>query len=218
MVDLRSAFDVFLNHYNSMSLGDKYLIAASSRDHLIRAHTSMLKFNGYLFADSHYAVRCDSGEYHVYVWAHLLSGKIFYVGSGIEDRWQCRYRLKNQSFLEHLDQGDAVVYKIIEGVDKDTARFYERYISLSISMAGAELANRDNNVCKCGYPNAKEWLRENADRISDELTSQVEDVLLNKILSGRDFRGTHVLEALTFRQTYGDHWFSQGKFLEGDAG
>ena len=217
MVDFRSVFDEYMAYYNSMSLSEKYCVARTNRNHLIRAKASMLKYDGYLFANSHCAVRCDSGEYHVYVWAHLLSGEIFYVGSGIEDRWQCRYRLKNQAFMEHLDHGDAVVYKIIDGVDLETARFYERYLSLSISGSGVELANSDNNVFKCGNSKAKEWMLENADRLSDDFTRQVEDVLLNKILSESDFKGNDVLEALVFRQTYGDHWFSQGKFLDSEA-
>lgn len=208
-----NAFEAAQNYYNSLGLGEKYRFVTGSRNHLISATVGMLKYDGYLFAQSHHAIRCDSGEYHVYVWAHLLSGEIFYVGSGIEDRWRCRYRLKNRSFMENLDAGDAVVYKIIEGVDQDTARFYERYLSLAISSAGTRLTNRDNNAEKCGLAKARAWLRENADRLSDDFTRQVEEVVLEKILNERDFKGMDVLRVLAFRQTCGDHWFSQRGFL-----
>lgn len=213
---MTNAFEAAKNYYNSLGLGEKYRVVANSRNHLIRAEGGMLRFDGFLFANSRYAVRGDSGEYHVYVWAHLLSGEIFYVGSGIDDRWRCRYRLKNHAFMENLDVGDAVVYKIIEGVDRDTAHFYERYLSLALSSAGIRLTNRDNNAEKCGLAKAREWLRENADRLYDDFTKRVEEVVLEKILSDSDFRGMDVLRAFTFRQIYGDHWFSQGKFLHGD--
>jgi hypothetical protein len=176
----------------------------------------MLRFDGFLFANSSYAVRCNSGKHHVYVWAHLLSGEVFYVGSGVDDRWRNRHRVKNNAFMENLDVGDAVVYKVIDGVDRDTALFYERYLSLTLSGAGAKLTNRDNNVEKCGFDKAEEWLSENAERLSDDFTRQVETVVLEKILSDRDFRGMDVLRAVTFRQIYGDHWFSQGKFVHSD--
>jgi hypothetical protein len=213
---LKDAFELAQNYYNSLGFGEKYIIGVNARNHLLRAESSMLKYDGFLFANSSYAVRCDSGEYHVYVWAHLLSGEIFYVGSGIDERWRCRYRLKNQAFMENLDAGDAVVYKIIEGVDQDTARFFERYLSLTISSSGRKLTNRDNNAEKCGLAKAREWLHDNATRLSDDFTRRVEDVVLNKILSESDFRGMDVLRIFTFRQIYGDHWFSQGKFLHGD--
>ena len=190
----------------------------SGRNHLLRITTGMLRFDGFLYADSHHAIRCDSGEYHVYVWAHLLTGEIFYVGSGIDDRWKCRYRLKNKAFMENLDAGDAVVYKIIEGVDRDTARFYERYLSLALSSSGVKLTNRDNNAEKYGLDNARKWLHENAYRLSDEFTSRVDEVILEKILNERDFKGIDVLRVFAFRQTYGEHWFSTGQFLSGEIG
>lgn len=213
MNDVKNAFEDALRCYQSMSLGDKYQISRSSRNHLIRAQAWMLKYNGYLFANSHYAVRGDGGDYHVYVWAHLLTGEIFYVGSGIDERWLNRYRLTNPGFMRNLDAGDAVVYKIITGVDRETARFYERYISLALSSCGVALVNRDNNASRCGMDKAKAWLKENSDRISNAFTCEVEEVLLEKILSERDFHGTHVLRVMAFREECGTEWFSSGKFI-----
>ena len=213
MNDVKSAFEEALSCYQSMSLGDKYLISRGSRNHLIRAQAWMLKYNGYLFADSHHAARGEGGEYHVYVWAHLLTGEIFYVGSGIDERWLNRYRLTNPGFMLNLDAGDAVVYKIVTDVNRETARFYERYISLALSSCGIALANRDNNVSRCGMDKAKTWLKENADRISNAFTNEVEEVLLEKILSERDFHGTYVLRVMAFREECGSDWFSSGKFI-----
>ena len=213
MNDVKSAFEEALRHYQSLSLGEKYQISRNSRNHLIRAQAWMLKYNGYLFAESHHAVRGEGGEYHVYVWAHLLTGEIFYVGSGIDERWLNRYRTKNPGFMRELDVGDAVVYKIIDGVDMETARFYERYISLALSSCGIALANRDNNASRCGIDKSKAWMNENADRIANDFTNKVEEVLLEKILSEHDFRGTDVLRVMSFREECGTDWFSSGKFI-----
>lgn len=216
MNDVNSAFEEALRHYQSLSLGERYQFSRNSRNHLIRAQAWMLKYNGYLFADSRHAVRGDGGEYHVYVWAHLLTGEIFYVGSGIDERWLNRYRTKNPAFMKNLDEGDAVVYKIIDGVDMETARFYERYLSLSLSSCGVALANRDNNASRCGIDKSKEWLNENANRITNDFTREVEEVLLEKILSERDFRGMDVLRIMSFREECGSNWFSSGKFAHGN--
>ena len=213
MNDVTCAFEEALRYYQSMSLGNKYQISRSSRNHLIRAQAWMLKCNGYLFAESHHAVRGEGGEYHVYVWAHLLTGEIFYVGSGIDERWLNRYRTTNPEFMRNLDVGDAVVYKIIANVDRETARFYERYVSLSLSSGGIALANRDNNASRCGIAKAKAWLKENADRIDNDFTREVEEVLLEKILAERDFRGMDVLRVMKFREECGTDWFSSGKFI-----
>lgn len=217
MNDVKSVFEEALKYYQSLSLGEKYQISRNSRNHLIRAQSWMLKYNGYLFAESHHAVRGEGGEYHVYVWAHLLTGEIFYVGSGIDERWLNRYRKTNPEFMRNLDEGDAVVYKIIDNVDMETARFYERYLSLSLSSCGIALANRDNNASRCGIDKSKEWLKENADRIANDFTRKVEEVLLEKILSEHDFRGTHVLRVMAFREECGTNWFSSGKYIHGNA-
>lgn len=213
MNDVKSAFEEALRHYQSLSLGERYQFSRNSRNHLIRAQARMLKYNGYLFAESRYAARGEGGEHYVYVWAHLLTGEIFYVGSGIDDRWVNRYRSKNPGFMLELDKGDAVVYKIIDNVDMDTARFYERYLSLSLSSCGVALANRDNNASRCGIEKSKEWLNENANRIANDFTRQVEEVLLEKILSDSDFSGMHVLQVMSFREECGTDWFSSGKHI-----
>lgn len=216
MNDVKSAFEEALQYYQSLSLGEKYQFSLNSRNRLIRAKAGMLKYDGYLFANSYRAVRGDGGEYHVYVWAHLLTGEIFYVGSGIDERWLNRHRAKNPEFMKNLDEGDAVVYKIVDGVDKETARFYERYLSLSLSSSGVALANRDNNASRCGIDKSKEWLNENADRIANDFTRKVEEVLLDKILSDRDFSGVDVLRIMAFREECGENWFSSGKYVCGD--
>lgn len=212
MTDVKAAFQEALRYYQSLSLGEKYQMSRNSKNHLLRAQIRMLKYEGYLFAKSHYAVRGDGGDYHVYVWAHLLTGEIFYVGSGVDERWLNRYRVNNKEFMRNLDEGDAVVYKIIDNVDMETARFYERYLSLSLSRCGIALANRDNNASRCGANKLNKRFEENAGRIANDFTSKVEEVLLEKILSEQDFRGTDVLRVMAFREECGTDWFSSGKF------
>ena len=102
-----------------------------------------LYWYGYLRAIDEKCVSCDDGEYYVYLWRHVW-GDPFYVGSGKNDRWLSKNGRCDDFYL-HLDQGDAVVYKILKGVDSQTARLFEKYVSVNLIEAGYTLANGDNN-------------------------------------------------------------------------
>jgi hypothetical protein len=102
-----------------------------------------LASDGYLKAIEHRTIYREDGEHYVYLWKHAW-GDPFYVGSGKNYRWTNKSARCNDFYL-HLDQADAVVYKILDGVDEHTARLFEKYVSVNLVEAGYTLANGDNN-------------------------------------------------------------------------
>ena len=102
-----------------------------------------LKWDGHFGVNTEYCVSGGKGTHYVYVWKHAW-GDPFYVGSGKGDRCTTKSGRQNEFFL-HLDKADAVVYKILSGVDSRTARLFEKYVSINLVEAGYTLANRDNN-------------------------------------------------------------------------
>ena len=170
-----------------------------------RPHYHLIKYDGYVAAKTEYAVDCDYGEHYVYLWKHL-DGDIFYVGSGKGNRYKNKFR--NDIFLRHIDQGDSVVYIVLAGVDITTARFYERYISGSLGVAGYTLANGDNNVSRMGVDKFNLWLIDNKSMIENDLTRKVEDVILAKILTDKKFDLTHIRDIEGFKKECGDNYFS----------
>ena len=165
-----------------------------------------LQYDGYVTIKSDMAVECSSGCYYVYLWKHMF-GDVFYVGEGHGDR--CKV-ISNRpdSFYNHIDKGDAVVYVILRGVNRDTARFYERYLSICLGLAGSSLANRDNSVVRIGSERARAWLSDNESSIERDLTKCVEEALLNRILGDTKFSGRDVLKTIRFVEHYGDSYFS----------
>lgn len=173
-------------------------------------HCSNINWNGYVRKKSDFAIRCGEGDQYVYLWKHL-GGDIFYVGRGAGDRWIDKNR--KEDFLKHIDAGDAVVYMILYGVDKQTAMLYERYISGCISEGGYALANKDNNTSKMGIEKFHEWCQNNSELLSQELTIKVEEVILGKIIPDKDFGYGDFVAIQNFRRMYGDTYFSGGGFL-----
>ena len=125
----------------------------------------------------------SGGNYYVYVWAHLFTGQIFYVGSGSGDRWVSKNRGNAEMFYKNLDAGDCGVFKVLEDVDKKTARFYERYISLSLSKSGVELVNGDNIYGKSAGCRADSWMKANSHIINSKMTKDVEQAIIEKVLT-----------------------------------
>ena len=103
-----------------------------------------LASDGYMKSIEHRTIYREDGEHYVYLWRHAW-GDPFYVGSGKNYRWTNRSARCNDFYL-HLDQADAVVYKILDGVDEHTARLFEKYVSVNLVEAGYTLANGDNNT------------------------------------------------------------------------
>lgn len=177
---------------------------------LFRYHPSFIKFNGYVALKYDFALHVGDDEYYVYLWKHM-DGDIFYVGSGHGERYKTKHG-RDSEFFKHIDAGDAVVYMVLCGVDLQTARFYERYLSGSLSLADFPLANRDNNVFYIGADRYKRWLEDNKSTLDNELTHKIEDVVLNKILFDDKFPSSHFYEIQTFRKECGDTYFSSGAF------
>lgn len=202
------AFENLTREFNNMPFSKRvgFLKSVYQTEHW---HCNSINWNGYCCCKSFFAINRNEGEHYVYLWKHL-DGDIFYVGRGIGDRWVNKNR--KEDFLRHIDKGDAVVYMILCGVDKQTAMFYEKYISGSLSEGGYPLANRDNNIHKMGLEKFHEWCCNNSELLSSELTKQVEGVVLEKIIPDKNFTITELSAIQNFRKMYGDTYFSDGGF------
>lgn len=193
--------------YESLSFAEKHAISAHNIELMSRVNASSIRTDGYAGSTSRCAVRGSGGNYYVYVWAHLFTGHIFYVGSGSGDRWVSKNRGNAEMFYKNLDAGDCGVFKVLEDVDKKTARFYERYISLSLSKNGVELVNGDNIYGKSAGCRADSWMKDNRDRIASQMTKDVEQAIIEKV--PRDLLGWRsVMAVMRFREEYGDNYFS----------
>ena len=171
----------------------------------IEKRHNFIKYDGYVSFKSNFAVRLEEGDYYVYLWKHL-DGDIFYVGSGHGERYKSKNR--NLECLKEMDKGDSVVYMILTGVSYKTARFYERYISYNLGLAGYSLTNSDNNLKKVGEINVKKWLKDNVATINTDLTRGIEKVILDKIIWDTDFRASEFYSIQAFREECGNEWFS----------
>lgn len=194
--------------YESLSFAEKHAISAHNIELMSRVNASSIRTYGYAGSTSHCAVKGSGGNYYVYVWAHLFTGQIFYVGSGSGDRWVSKNRGNAEMFYKNLDAGDCGVFKVLEDVDKKTARFYERYISLSLSKSGVELVNGDNIYGKSAGCRGDAWLKGNSDRISSQMTKDVENCIIEHIPHDL-FTGRNVFAVVLFREEYGKHYFSE---------
>ena len=96
-----------------------------------------LAYHAHLDHTDHFAPHFAAGEYYVYLWRHL-NGAPFYVGFGKGDRWLVGVR--NQRFGEETAKRDAVVYKVVCGLDERTARDIEFCLIHKLSKAGYTLA------------------------------------------------------------------------------
>lgn len=169
-------------------------------------HTlKMIKYDGYLKLKDCFAIHQNKGEYYVYLWKHMR-GDIFYVGSGKGNR--CVHKNRGMEFFEHLDKGDAIVYIVLDGTTKETARFYERYLSGCLSDIGQPLTNKDNIVARMGKDVFEDWLKDNNIILCNALTKDIENVMLNKILPDKDFTYEDILSKEQFLEENGNKYFS----------
>lgn len=189
---------------DKMSFADKIKLVKSMSS--VQYKHNFIKYDGYVAEKDTFAVYGGDDEYYVYLWKHL-DGDVFYVGSGHGERYRNKHR--NVDFLRHIDKGDAVVYRILIGVDSKTARFYEKYLSGSMGLADYILSNGDNNVIHIGADKFNRWLEDNASKLDNELTRKIENAIL-KVLYDTDFRADHVRSIQTFREECGDAYFSSG--------
>lgn len=170
----------------------------------IRSRAVLLRFDGYLASVFDKGVCEGTGDYYVYLWKHAW-GDPFYVGSGKIDRWTDKNGRCDDFYL-HLDAGDAVVYRVLSGVDSKTARLYERYVSANISAAGYTLANGDNNA-EYKSSEARDRMMARCKQIEGlDLTNRVESAVLHIVGHdpGCDYRVTD-----RFLMEYGTDYFSR---------
>lgn len=205
---MSNAFEEFVKYFDSLPFSGKLeeirKLESFSNNIYLSAKTSALHFDGYLNANDSMAVKEGSGEYYVYLWKHAW-GEPFYVGSGVKDRWKTKAP-RCDDFYRNLDAGDAVVYKVLDGVDSKTARLYECYVSANISIAGYCLANGDNNAMR-GSERTQYRLSERCKEIEgSELTKKVEKALFDILRHEAkcDYRIT-----TEFLKQYGLDYFSR---------
>lgn len=171
---------------------------------ILDGKAGMVRHDGYLASVTSEAARDDSGKYCVYLWKHAW-GEPFYVGSGVGKRWKSK-NPRCDGFYSHIDAGDAVAYKVLDGVSEKTARRYECYVSVCLSSAGFALVNGDNNVGRVGAGTEKR-LKSLCSKIEkEELTREVEKALMRIINHnpGCDYRITNA-----FLKEYGTDYFSR---------
>lgn len=166
----------------------------------------LIMIDGFLRAKSGLAVTREDGRFYVYLWRHL-HGPVFYIGSGTGHRWTT-ISSRNEEFYKHIDKGDAVVYKIIDGVSEEVARTIEKYLSVCFWLGRCKLANKDNYVSESNKSQMKEWADAFPRGGHKDIVCAVEDVVLNKILTDGDFCHSDILDVYGFRETYGDCYFS----------
>ena len=188
----------------AMPFLDKLKMVRSVHQFTNDGYHGTMNWEGYLSIDESKSVQFDDGDCYVYVWKHNF-GEPFYVGSGKKDRWKS-LNSRCKDFYQHLDKADAIVYKVIDGLDRNTAFAYERYVSFHLSAAGYNLANSDNN-----YQRASEQTKRNIDKTfysleREETTPAVENAVLNILNDNK----SHLCRTSTlFLDRYGEHYFSE---------
>lgn len=187
--------------YEALPFNEKLAFASCARKMGENHIATKIKWDGFLMCDERKAVNLGDGDYYVYVWKHAW-GEPFYVGSGTGKRWVVKAP-RNPRFYAHLDKGDAVVYKVVSGLDKEASLAYEAYVSVMLSAAGVELSNGDNNVygkdkevkgrrmAKCfGIPNEKE----------------IQDTLIDLVMRNESRADGHITTA--FLEEFGTSYFT----------
>lgn len=203
MSDMIERFNEMGRAYDALCFKDKLNMVISVES--MGCVWKMIKWDGYLLKKDCFAVHRNSGNHYVYLWKHM-NGDVFYVGSGTGKR--CINKNRCMDFLKHLDKGDAVVYIVLDGVDKETSLFYEKYLSGCLSAIGQPLTNKDNNVNRMGNTSFDEWLHDNEERLNDSLTKSVEKTILSGIMCDKDFTYVDVLAREKFLKENGDKYFS----------
>lgn len=205
---MSNAWDEWVKKVEESSFTDKIRIVKDINDRFCVGDVShdvwKIGAYGYLMAYEKDSVYGGEGEYYVYLWKHAW-GDPFYVGSGKNDRWLTK-NPRCDDFYLHLDQADAVVYKILEGVDLHTSRLFEKYVSVNLVEAGYTLANGDNNPEYMTDAARARRVAECGEIDKHELAPNVQREVL-RILNERtkcDYRVTD-----TFLRQHGTDYFSR---------
>lgn len=205
---MKNAFEEYIEWFDNLSFSEKLeqtrKIIQTNLLSVGDCHLCALRLDGYLQKFANEGVRENSGDYYVYLWKHAW-GEPFYVGSGTGDRWTSKCP-RCDGFYSHLDAGDAIVYKILDGVDGRTARMYEQYVSANLTTAGYPLVNGDNNVLGKSK-GARDRLMEKCSQVKNcDLTSRVEKAVFDILNHNAkcDYRITS-----EFIKEYGANYFSR---------
>lgn len=172
--------------------------------------TVSLEMDGYLFSNAGKSVVLGDGDYYVYVWKHAW-GEPFYVGSGRGDRWITKAP-RNPQFYYHLDNADAAVYKVVSGMNEETARMCEAYVSLNFSAAGFPLTNGDNVLREKDDETIERRLKKYKKIEELPEIGKIQAVLLNLVLENE--RYADYRKSQKFIEEYGKNYFSN-KYCKG---
>lgn len=201
-------FDEYNRYFDGLTFAGKLdevrRMELASAKLLVENRVSLVSFDGYLRALVTKAVQECAGNYCVYLWKHAW-GEPFYVGSGTGNRWKSKSSRCDDFYL-HIDAADAVVYKIIDGVDRNTARLYECYVSASLSAAGYVLANSDNNIAKSSDSEKERIISKCSLVEGSDLTKAVENAVFEVI--NHNPRCDHRITS-AFLEKYGTDHFSR---------
>lgn len=151
------------------------------------------------------AVSGSGGEYYVYLWKHAY-GAPFYVGSGKGDRWLSKWR--GLEFCRHIDHADAVVYKVLKNVDKETSLIGEKFLSLLFTLNGVPLVNGDNNASRKSPSASERAAKFFDDMLKDPLFSELKNSVLNKVLAEDKLPYLAALGRQEFLEVCGETYFT----------
>jgi hypothetical protein len=192
-----------------MTLAEKYKLIHASEMYLSScSHLIGLSIDGFI-AEKDFSTDKGRGEAYVYLWKHL-DGDIFYVGSGVKGRNRSKNRC--DGFLQEIDKGDSVVYTIVSGLTRQEAFLYEKYLTYTLRVAGVDLINGDNKMNRGDVDGLKGFIRDHEDELSQEILSEIENILLRRVESDHDFSYNVYRMISNFRDKYGTDWFSKGRY------
>lgn len=194
--------------FNAQPFYKRLAFSKTSSAFLDTFTSGAIQFKGYCENRENFCIEAGDDEYYVYLWKHL-DGDIFYVGSGKNNRWLTH--LRKDSFMKEIDKGDAVVYKVVSGLNKSSSLLYERYISGSLCKAGYVLANRDNIIKESNRDLFDEWILDNSHLFENDLTKHTEQAV-SKIIYDREFSWKTLKNIKIFKQECGEHYFSEGYY------
>lgn len=194
--------------YNNMTFSDKCKAIKCMKNLSagLVSDISPIRWDGYVAKKESYAYVQDEGDCYVYLWRHI-NGDPFYVGSGRKDRWTQKNR--NDRFLREIDKGDAVVYKVVTGINRPLAYLYEKYISCSLSLGEFDLCNSDNIINdKSKERDFKDWMYSEKSELESERCKKIEEAVSN-IMMDDNFSYSCHLETAKFLKVFGEHYFSE---------
>lgn len=171
-----------------------------------------IAIHGYVREKKDFSVSVGNGNSYVYLWKHIL-GNVFYVGSGINDRYKSKNRGKE--FLEELDRADVVVYFVATDMDRNMAYKLERYVSGVLSYP-IPLTNHDNRITEKNKDDFIAEIPSLLDGFDENTRKQIENAI-GLILSDDDFTYRERVAANDFIDEYGSHYFSSGEYKEYDV-